>query len=449
MAPVDRKARIDVLDILRGIAILGIFFMNDPYMGQNVTLLDHDIRLIGWSGADQITWAVIAIAWEGTQRGLLELLFGAGMMVLTARAMAPDGPVAVADLFYRRNMWLLAFGLFDVFILGWPGDILHIYALAALFLFPFRTLAPKWLLLIGLSWTLASAVMGAGDYRERQQLIEKVERVEAKQRAKLPLNTADKAIMAEWGKKLDAFRLDAETAERAAAERKMRSPGVSIGDYASYLHAQWYGLQSEWFTVFLAIEAFCAMLIGVALWKWRIIQGGRSAGFYAVLMLAGYGFGMGVRAVGVWEIFQFAPVPKTIWVTEEAGRLAVTIGHLAAVNLAIKLAVGARILAPLKAAGRTAFSLYLMQQIIGIWIVFAPFGLGLWGKYSWSGLAVIAAIVVAGQLVLANIWVRYFAAGPFEWAWRSLSYAKRQPFRVPQRRGPPAYPTLKGDPVGN
>uniref|UniRef100_UPI001954A5BB hypothetical protein n=1 Tax=Klebsiella pneumoniae TaxID=573 RepID=UPI001954A5BB len=61
-------------------------------------------------------------------------------------------------LYYRRNLWLLAFGLFDVFVLLWPGDILHIYALAALFLFPFRTLGPKTLVALGLGWAALTGI---------------------------------------------------------------------------------------------------------------------------------------------------------------------------------------------------------------------------------------------------------------------------------------------------
>jgi len=181
---------------------------------------------------------------------------------------------------------------------------------------------------------------------------------------------------------------------------------------------------------FSVFEAFCAMLIGVALYKWQIIQGGKSARFYAGLMLAAYGYGLTARAVGVWEIFHFYPIPKSIWFNWEFARLAVVVGHIALINLAVKSALGARILSPLKAAGRTAFSLYFMQQIIGLFILFAPFGLGLWAKYSYAGLAAIATAVIVGQIVIANIWVRYFATGPFEWAWRSLAYLQWQPFRV-------------------
>ena len=104
LAPVAARARIDVLDILRGIAILGIFYMNIPFMGQAPFAFFADVRSIGWTGADQITWSVTEVLLEGTQRCLLEFLFGAGMMVLTARAMVPDGPVAIADLYLRRNL---------------------------------------------------------------------------------------------------------------------------------------------------------------------------------------------------------------------------------------------------------------------------------------------------------------------------------------------------------
>jgi uncharacterized protein len=429
-APVARADRIDVLDILRGIAILGIFYMNIPFMGASESLASNDIRSIGWSVADRNTWAVIQIVLEGTQRGLLEILFGAGMMVLARRAMEPDGPVAVADLYYRRNLWLIAFGLFDVFILLWPGDILHIYGLAALFLFPFRRLSPKWLVAIGSAFALFTAVQGGMEYASRTTLMHQAEAVAAKQASGKPLAKADKDIQAEWQKKLDRLKLDKDEKKKFEEEQAARTPSASFMSYAGFLWNAWLGFVGEGSIWYSVPEAFCAMLIGVALWKWRIIQGGRSARFYLVLMLAAYGYGMTARAVGVSEIFTFSPIPKTVWINWEFARLAVAIGHIALVNLMVKSVLGARILSPLKAAGRTAFSLYFMQQIIGLYILFAPFGFGLWGKFGWAGLEGIATAVIVSQIVVANIWVRFFATGPFEWAWRSLSYLKWQPFRL-------------------
>ncbi len=92
-----------VLDVLRGIAILGIFYINVPYMAAPVWQFSADIRTVGWSPLDQDAWMAITILLAGTQRCLLQFLFGAGMMVIAAKAMEPDGPVAVSDLYYRRT----------------------------------------------------------------------------------------------------------------------------------------------------------------------------------------------------------------------------------------------------------------------------------------------------------------------------------------------------------
>ncbi|WP_163831461.1 MerC family mercury resistance protein, partial [Proteus mirabilis] len=80
---------------------------------------------------------------------LLCLVHCAGLPLLLAALPALSRMVAIPE---ALHLWLLAFGLFDVFVLLWPGDILHIYALAALFLFPFRTLGPKTLVALGLGW---------------------------------------------------------------------------------------------------------------------------------------------------------------------------------------------------------------------------------------------------------------------------------------------------------
>jgi len=145
--------------------------------------------------------------------------------------------------------------------------------------------------------------------------------------------------------------------------------------------------------------------------------------------IASYGVGITVGSIRVAEEFAFSPIPKTIWITEEFGRVAMTLGHIAIVNLFVKTALGFALLAPFKVAGRMAFSLYFMQQFIALYILFAPFGLGLWGKFSWSELTVIATGVAICLRVFANLYMRFFVAGPLEWLWRSLAYVRWQPLR--------------------
>lgn len=454
LAPVRGRARIEILDILRGIAILGIIYMNVPYMGNNGTLFEYDIRRIGWSAADRDAWAVIQVYWEGTQRGLLEYLFGAGVMVLTAKAMTPDGPVAVADLYYRRNLWLLAFGLVDIFLITWIGDILHAYALAALVIFPFRKLSARTLILLGLLFAVATAIGAGGkgviEYSARTQLIQQAQAARMKQEAKQPLTTAEKAMLTEWQKNLDHLDLGKKpesdiakgSNEEAAAHRA--GPAIFIPWSWTVWH-EVFVLQNASF--FLVLEAICGMFLGMAFWKLGIIQGGRTMRFYAWLAILAYGFGLGARAIGAYEVLQFTPQPKTIWITKEFARLAVSLGHLALVNLLFQTRAGKAILSPFKAAGQTAFSLYILTSLLGLWVVFAPWGLDLWGRYSWAGLALTATIMVVLLLVLANIWVRYFAMGPLEWLWRSLAYWERQPFiRHRGQRTEPAEPGTEVNP---
>ena len=387
------------------------------------------MRNIGWSPADQATWATIQIIWEGTQRCLLEFLFGAGMMVLTARAMEPTGPVAIADLYYRRNLWLLAFGLFDVFVLLWPGDILHIYALAALFLFPFRKLGPKLLVGLGCGFALFTAIGGLTSYVPRVQLVAAVHAAEAKQAAHQPLVAADRTALADWQKRVAKIGKGIPDQKKHEAEEAKAHTGGIVA-YATFLQGAWvHFIFGKGTTLMGVFEAFCAMLIGIALWKWGVIQGQRSTRFYAVLTLLAYGFGITARWIGVGEITTFAPIPKTIWMTSEFARLAVGLGHVGLVNLLVRSTVGRAIVLPFRAAGQVAFSAYFCEQIIGIQLLFAPYGLNLWGRWGWAGLAAVATGVIVVLLIAANLWVRAFAMGPFEWLWRSLAYVEWQPFR--------------------
>src|SRR5262249_36135454 len=104
LVPKVGRARIDTLDVLRGIAILLIFVLNIPLMGNPLYPFHADPRLLGWSPADQSYWWFQSIALAGTQRGILQLLFGAGAVILLERTMRRDGPVEVADLYFRRNL---------------------------------------------------------------------------------------------------------------------------------------------------------------------------------------------------------------------------------------------------------------------------------------------------------------------------------------------------------
>ena len=139
-------------------------------------------------------------------------------------------------------------------------------------------------------------------------------------------------------------------------------------------------------------------------------------------------YGGPLRAIEVGEHLRFSPEPRIVQFTEEIARLAMTLGHLGLVHLMLGTAAGQALLAPFKAAGRTAFSLYVMQTLVTGWLLFPGIGLGLFGQFGWAGMFGISLAIIAVQLVLANLWLRRFSMGPVEWLWRSLVECRRLPF---------------------
>ena len=88
-------------------------------------------------GLNLWAWIITQVGFEGTQRALFSMLFGASTILLVSRLEAA-GRTDAADIYYRRNLWLIGFGMVNAFIFLWYGDILYAYGVTALFLFPFR-----------------------------------------------------------------------------------------------------------------------------------------------------------------------------------------------------------------------------------------------------------------------------------------------------------------------
>jgi len=146
--PVSATERIKTVDVVRGVALLGILLMNIPGFGFDWT--EYNKVLTGpHNTADYYTAAVISTFFEGTMQGLFSMLFGAGMVLFMMNKKAMPGEAPVAEYYYRRLLWLVLFGLFNAYILLWEGDILFFYGLCGMLLFAFRKLNPYWLIVIG------------------------------------------------------------------------------------------------------------------------------------------------------------------------------------------------------------------------------------------------------------------------------------------------------------
>lgn len=421
--------RIASLDIVRGIAILFILFMNIPWMGGYGFIL-FDPRYPTWTAADY--WAtLITHSWlEGTQRGLLELLFGAGIVIMARRAMTPDGPVAIADLHYRRNLWLIVFGLANAFVLLWFGDILLVYGIAALLLFPFRRLKPQ--AQLAFAGLLLAALLFASvkEYGERVDRRDKVEQVEAASAAGQKLSADDQKLLDDHRKQVARrTQMPADNAE--SREKIAKADAAYHGGLVSYWTAQkdgWLFIMNNFFW-YIEAEIAATMLIGMALYRWGIIQGQARRGIYWAMLLIGYGVGIGLRGSQWYAILRFDGGLRWQDMFGDLARLAVTLGHLGLIHLILSSAVGRQLLRPFAAAGRMPLSVYLFTSLLMMWIVFAPWGLDRFGAWGMATMMGVAGAIIVAELVAANLWMQRFENGPMEWLWKSLAYERREPFR--------------------
>jgi len=415
--PVSGLERISAIDVLRGVALLGILLINItsfalPYEGTR-TLLAGSPR-----DPNTIVWFVVAVLFEGKMRALFSMLFGAGVILLTERFERRGDFARVADIYYRRTLWLLAFGLAHAYFL-WEGDILTAYGLAGLFLYPFRKLRGRSLVVLGvlvLTLTLPAAVIEA---QRLTRLHTAAAEAEAQKAAGHTLTRKQRDELNDWQDELDDAHPDADTvAESVTAHR---------GGYWTL-----FMRRSERVDDFTADDFFDTvgmMLVGMGLLKLRVISGLRSTRFYALLAILGLAIGLPLHAFAAWRAYSsgFDPI-EIAWITAtyNPGRLAIAVAYIGLVMLLARAGILRPLTAGLAAVGRTALSNYLATTLICT-TLFDGYGFGLFDKLQRWELYLVVLAIWTLQLVASPIWLRYYLFGPAEWGWRSLTYWKEQP----------------------
>jgi len=178
------------------------------------------------------------------------------------------------------------------------------------------------------------------------------------------------------------------------------------------------------------------MMAGMALFKWGVLSAERSRRFYAWAVAFGLGLGLPVVIWGVvrnfsegWrmEFSMFFGWQFNYW-----GSLAVAFGYIGIVMLFCRAKGWAGPKKLLANVGRTALSNYLLQTVV-LTILFYGHGFGLFGRVERTGQILIVLAVWSFQIAASDLWLRSFRFGPAEWLWRSLTYRKRQSFRLGRR----------------
>ena len=419
LTPLKALDRIQSLDVMRGIVLFGILLMNINGMALANAYGDPTVSG-GATGWDLYTWITTNMLFEGTMRALFSLLFGAGMFILLDRLEKKSAGIKAADIYFRRLMWLLLFGLVHAYLILWTGEILFSYALMGFLVYSFRNMAPKKLIIIALVLFTVGTVWNYADYRANVKLMENLEMVEQ-------FKTDGKVLTDELTEATEKWEdLQQERSPEAIAEYNVNMKKDYFGVVAFLapinLHFQKYYLfrYDVW-------DILSMMLLGIAFFKLKILSAEKSYRFYGIMMGVGYGIGLSVNYYEVQMIidnnFSLLSFSKSN-ITYELGRISVAMGHIGAIMLFCKLPILSLLKKALGAVGKMALTNYVMHSVFAMFL-FTGAGFGLFGEFQRHELLYIVFSIWIFQLIASPLWLRYHYFGPLEWLWRNLSYNKR------------------------
>lgn len=397
--PVCEEERIAALDVLRGFAVLGILVVNVQSFSMPDAALFNPTAYGDLTGVNLWVWHLTHVFFEQKFMTIFSMLFGAGILLMTARAEKRGLPSV--SIHYRRMAALLCFGLAHAYLV-WDGDILVCYAMCGFIVYSFRRRAGRSLVTLGLGMTsVASALSLFFGWSMPYWPVESV------------------------GEMTEFFRPSAESIEQTLAAYR-----GGWAQQTAYRAPHALQVQTLVFVVWGLWRAGGLMLIGMGLFKLGVLSAARSSRFYASLAAAGIVVGVPFIVYGVhrnfaagWDVSYsfFLGSQYNYWAS-----ILISLGLVGLVMLAVKRGGLGLITSRLAAVGRTAFTNYIAQSLICT-ALFYGHGFGLFGSVERSAQMLIVLAVWAVQLAVSPLWLRYFRFGPLEWLWRSLTYRRLQP----------------------
>lgn len=423
ISSIKTNERIKALDVMRGIVLLGILLMNINGFGLT-NAYDNPTVAGGAEGLSLYTWMTTILFFEGTMRGLFSLLFGVGMFILLKRSQDRGAGIAGPDIYFRRLLWLLFFGLVHGYLLLWKGEILYDYALMGLLVYSFRNMTPKKLMLIAGFLVCVGTFWNYVDHRGNIKTMENVAIAETQKAAGLALTPEQEEATNKW-KDIQNKKSPAYIKEY---NEKMRSGYFTVVKHLAPINM---ATDTTWFYKYNLWDILSMMLLGIALFKLNILSAKRSYRLYGCMVAAGYIVGLSINYYEMQTIltgnFSFLAFSKAE-ITYYLGRLAICIGHIGAIMILVKAPVLMWLKKRLAAVGQMALTNYIMHSIICM-IIFTGVGFGLFGKLQRYELLFVVFSIWIFQLIVSPIWLKYFEFGPLEWLWRRLSYLQKPAFR--------------------
>lgn len=403
--------RIATLDILRGVAVMGILAMNIVAFAMPMQAYFNPLAYGDGGVEDVATWFFNFVFVDGKMRGFFSFLFGASMLLVVERAQAAGG--SGASIHYRRMFWLLLFGLAHLYLIWW-GDILSHYALVGMIAFLFHKLRPSTLI----KWAIALLVVEFAFFASGAVYF-----FIAQAAAAAPGASADAVA---------AFQSMSHEFTPLAGPALGQDLALFRGDYAGIVaHRVGAMLFAPLRQLpFFGPETLAYMLLGMAGLKsgfltgaWPLARYRRAALITLAIAVPAY---VALAAASLAMHFRFPELFVFSMVATVPFRPLMVIGYAALVILLTRR--GGALVARIAAAGRAAFTNYLGTSIV-MTTIFYGYGLGLYGHVGRLELYLFVIGMWVLMLIWSKPWLESFRYGPFEWLWRSLARHRLEPMR--------------------
>ena len=409
--------RIVTLDTVRGIAVMGILAMNIVAFAMPFSAYMNPAAYGGSEGINLASWLFNAVLIDGKMRGLFSILFGASTLLVIQKA--EEAGRGGAGAHYRRMLFLLIFGLIHFYFI-WFGDILSLYAMCGILIYVFRKRTPRALTIWAISFLAVSFLLVGSFAFTAARAGDPSIPIEQRQ----GMQDARKQIEADTGANSPKIKQDLKTYRGPySAQLEHRTGEMGAFPFVSFLVFGW--------------ETIGLMLIGMALFKSGYLTGSWEEARYRKWAAWCFGLGIPGAAAVALNVINSDFDAVTIFGSAVAWSMPfdvlLAIGWAALVILWVKRGDASALGDRVAAAGRMAFTNYLMTSII-MTGVFYGWGFGLFGDLNRISLWVPVFGMWALMLAWSKPWLERYHYGPLEWLWRSLSRGSLQPLRKPERQ---------------
>ena len=368
-----------------------------------------------YEGLDVLAFVSAQISIEGAQRAIFSMLFGAGVVMFTQRLAADERKASMGSLYYRRMIGLMLFGLLDMYLLLWFGDIIFLYGFVGLFLYFLRNVSVRGLLIwSGVLLVALTFYFGAIQASMVYLVMPGVERALEKVDNEEALDLFDTDY-------LNMHQEYVESNEQIQAEIEAKQQGYAASFpyiVKSINEIQWLGLPLYTFW-----DVLLMMMIGMALYRLNVFDASRTVRTYFVMTVLGIGIGVLINLFEVTATLRqnYSLATQYQW-TYHLGRLAMACGYLGAIMLFCKLGLLPRVRHCLAAVGRMALTNYLMQSILCLTFFIL---LGFFGQLRLHQLYFVVVAIWVCQLIYSPVWLARYRYGPAEYLWRIWTYGRK------------------------